>query len=70
MYQLYFRRLRIIGGAGSSRRDVVRTLKLAGDGKLRTTIDAVLPLPDLHRAFDLLDSGAIKGKIVIDPTIR
>lgn len=68
-YRLYIRRLRIIGGAGSSRRNVARTLELAGEGKLRTAIDEVLPLADLHRAFDLLASGAVKGKIVIDPTL-
>ena len=69
IYRLYIRRLRIIGGAGSSRRNVARTLELAGDGKLRTAIDEILPLADLHRAFDLLGSGAVKGKIVIDPTL-
>lgn len=69
VYQLYFRRARIIGGAGSSRQDIERTLKLAGEGRLRPTIDEILPLADLHRAFDLIDNGTVKGKIVIDPSL-
>ncbi len=69
VYKLYIRRRRVIGGAGSSTRDIERTLKLAGAGKLRTAIDEILPLPELHRAFDLLGAGAVKGKIVIDPSL-
>ena len=69
VYRLYIRRLRVIGGAGSSRRDAARTLKLAGEGRLRTAIDEVLPLAGLHRAFALIGGGAVKGKIVIDPSL-
>ena len=69
VYQLYIHRWRIIGGAGAGARDVARTLKLAGEGKLRTAIDHVLPLDGLHRAFDMLGSGAVKGKIVVDPSL-
>jgi D-arabinose 1-dehydrogenase-like Zn-dependent alcohol dehydrogenase len=59
----------VIGAAGAGARDVARTLKLAGQGKLRTAIDEILPLERLHEAFDMLGTGKVKGKIVIDPSL-
>ena len=69
VYRLYINRLRVIGAAGAGRRDVARALELAGEGRLRTAIDHVLPLAGLHKAFDLLCTGAVNGKIVIDPSL-
>ena len=65
---LYINRWRIIGG-GTSARDVKRTLDYAGQGRLRTIIDEVMPLTPLHDAFELICTGTVKGKIVVDPSM-
>lgn len=67
--RLYTQRLRVIGGAGSSRRNVDMALELAASGSLRCVIDAVMPLSALPEAFDLIGENRVSGKIVIDPAL-
>jgi NADPH:quinone reductase-like Zn-dependent oxidoreductase len=67
--RLYLRRLRVIGGAGSSRSDVDTALRFAETGRLRCVIDAVLPLARLPEAFDLIGDNKVSGKLVIDPSL-
>ena len=67
--RLYLRRLRVIGGAGSSRKNVERALDFARTGRLSCAIDHIMPLAALHDAYDMLETGGVKGKIVIDPTL-
>lgn len=42
----------------------------AGGGHVKAIIDRVMPLEKLREAFDLIGDGAVKGKIVIDPTLE
>jgi NADPH:quinone reductase-like Zn-dependent oxidoreductase len=67
--RLYLRRLRVIGGAGSSRSDVDTALQFAKTGRLRCVIDAVLPLARLPEAFDLIGDNKVSGKLIIDPSL-
>lgn len=67
--RLYLNRLRVIGAAGAGRRDAERALAIAGDGKLRAPVEGVLPLPRLPEAFDLIGTGKVAGKLVIDPAM-
>ncbi len=67
--RLYLRRLRVIGGAGSSRKNVETALKFARTGRLSCAIEKIMPLGALHEAFDLLGDGGVMGKIVIDPSL-
>lgn len=66
--RLYLRRLRVLGGAGSSRRNVEAALKFAGEGRLRTVIEEILPLARLFEAFERIGTGGVAGKLVIDPS--
>ena len=68
--RLYLRRLRVIGGAGSSRRNVEAALEFARTGRLSCAIEKIMKLESLPEAFDLLGSGDVTGKIVIDPSIE
>ena len=65
--RLYGRRLRIIGGAGASKRDVASALGAAGRGELHAVVDRVLPLRDAAEAHRLAEKGGLLGKIVLDP---
>lgn len=68
--RLYLNRLRVIGGAGSSRRNAETALAFAAGGRLRCVIDAVMPLARLPEAFDLIGDNRVRGKIVIDPSLE
>ena len=68
--RLYLKRLRVIGGAGSSRRNVEMALDFARTGRLSCAIEKIMPLEALPEAFDLLANGGVSGKVVIDPSLR
>ena len=68
--RLYLRRLKVIGGAGSSRRNVETALEFARTGRLSCAIEKIMKLESLPEAFDLLGNGDVTGKIVIDPSIE
>ncbi|ANY08812.1 zinc-binding dehydrogenase [Pseudonocardia sp. HH130630-07] len=72
---LSFRRLRLIGTTFSVRSAderaavaaaVVPVLDLVADGRVRATVDRVVPAADAARVPDLLRSGGAVGKIVLD----
>ena len=66
--RLYGRRLRVIGGAGASTRDVASTLEAAARGELHAVIDRVLPLHAAAEAHRLFARSGLLGKVVLDPT--
>lgn len=67
--RLYGRRITLIGGAGSSRTDIARTLEAAVAGRIRAVVDRVLPLSAAAEAHALFEDGAsLQGKVVLDPT--
>lgn len=65
--RLYGRRLRIIGGAGASRRDVTTALDAAAEGRLHAVVDRVLPLESAADAHRLAEKGGLLGKLVLAP---
>jgi NADPH:quinone reductase len=65
--RLYGRRLRVIGGAGASRRDVGTALEAAAAGSLHAVVDRVLPLDSAADAHRLAEKGGLLGKLVLDP---
>jgi NADPH2:quinone reductase len=66
--RLYMRRLRIIGAAGTNLADVEKALDAAREGKIRATIDRILPLRDAVQAHRIVEQNQIAGKIILDPT--
>lgn len=65
--RLYLRRMRIIGAAGTNRRDVDRALEAAGAGKIRAVIDRTMPLRDAAAAHRIMEEQQILGKIILEP---
>lgn len=69
--RLYGRRITLIGGAGSNRADIARTLEEAVQGRIRAVVDRVLPLHAAAEAHALFEDGApLLGKVVLDPTLN
>jgi NADPH:quinone reductase-like Zn-dependent oxidoreductase len=67
--RLYLRRIRIIGVAGTNRRDVDRAFNAATTRKVRATIDRVMPLGEAAIAHQVLEQNQILGKIILNPTL-
>jgi D-arabinose 1-dehydrogenase-like Zn-dependent alcohol dehydrogenase len=62
--------MRIIGAAGTNRRDVERSLQAAAAGKIRAIIDRTMPLREAATAHRVLEEERILGKIILDPTLE
>ena len=67
--RLYLRRLRIIGVAGTNRRDIRRSFEAAAKGRIRAIIERTMPLREAAAAHRLLEEQAPIGKIILDPTL-
>jgi NADPH2:quinone reductase len=65
--RLYLRRMRIIGAAGTNRRDVERALDAAAAGKIRAVIDRAMPLREAAAAHRIMEESQILGKIILQP---
>jgi NADPH:quinone reductase len=65
--RLYMQRLRLIGGPGNSHSDIQRTLEGISAGRLRTSINRVLPLDAAAEAHRLLESDRVLGKVILKP---
>ena len=65
--KLYLRRMRVIGAAGTNRRDVDRALEAAGKGNIRAIIDRTMPLRDAAAAHRIMEEQQILGKIILEP---
>lgn len=69
--KLYGRRLRVIGSAGVTRRNVDDSLAAAASGGLVALIDSIHPLEAAaaqHRRLEEADS--VVGKVILDPTMQ
>lgn len=67
--RLYICRLQIVGAAGTNRRDVLRALEAASQGKLRAIIDRVMPLEEAAAAHRIVEENQAHGKVILDPTL-
>ncbi len=67
--RLYLRRMKILGAAGTNRRDVERALEAAGAGKIRAIIDRTMPLAEAAAAHRIMEEERILGKIILQPTL-
>jgi NADPH2:quinone reductase len=67
--RLYLSRTRIIGAAGTNRRDVARALDAAAAGKIRAVIDRAMPLREAAAAHRIMEEKQILGKIILAPQI-
>jgi NADPH2:quinone reductase len=66
---LYLNRWQIKGAAGGSPSNVGKALEFAKTGKISCFIDHTMPLEALHDAYDMLQTGDVTGKIIIDPSL-
>jgi len=67
LWPLFVKQQRLIGSYGRNAADFKATLAWAADGRLKPVIDTALPLTETPRAYALLRSRKVLGKIIVIP---
>lgn len=67
LWPLFVKQQRLVGSYGRTRRDMVATLEWAAQGRLRASIEEVLPLDRGAEAFARLRQRQVSGKLVLRP---
>lgn len=65
--RLFFKNLALIGSTMGSRAEALQVIELAAAGKLRPLLDGVLPLAEIGKAHEKLESRTAIGKVVVTP---
>lgn len=63
--QIFFRQVELLGSTMGSKGDLVEALPMILDGRLRPTIDRVLPLWEVREAHEALEGRKVFGKLVL-----
>ena len=66
---LYHRNLRILGGTGSTSKNIRDTVSLAAAGKLVANIDRIMPLSAVAEAHHIIEDSSPTGKVVLAPNL-
>ena len=64
---VFGKHLSIIGSTMAPHADFRTVMNLIFEGKLRAVIDRVMPMEEIAAACELLESGAVFGKLVLTP---
>lgn len=68
--RLYLKRITVIGATGQTTpADLALSLHAAAQGRFKAVIARILPLSQAPLAHELVESRAILGKVVLDPTL-
>jgi len=67
--RLYLKQITVIGATGQTPADLALSLQAAAQGRFKAIIACILPLSQAPRAHELVESRAILGKVVLDPTL-
>ncbi|HTM07559.1 MAG TPA: zinc-binding dehydrogenase [Verrucomicrobiae bacterium] len=65
--RLYLRRMKVLGAAGTNRRDVERALAAAAADNIRAIIERTMPLSAAAEAHRIMEEDRILGKIILTP---
>lgn len=63
--QVFFRQVEILGSTMGSKGDLIEALPLILDGRLRATVDRVVPLWQAREAHEALEGRKVFGKVVL-----
>jgi 2-desacetyl-2-hydroxyethyl bacteriochlorophyllide A dehydrogenase len=69
LWPFFVKQQRLVGSYGRNRVDLEQTLQWAAEGKLKASVQEVLPLARTAEAFARLRRREVLGKLVICPTI-
>lgn len=64
---LFIKNLTILGSTMGPRAALPRIFDLVARGEVRPVVDRVMPMSEVRAAHQLLEDGAVLGKLVLDP---
>jgi len=65
--RVFYLQQRILGSTGCTLVEMQQLLRMIAATGVRPVIDRVMPLTDIHKAFQLMIDGDLVGKVVIHP---
>lgn len=65
---VFYRQLSIIGSTMGSKADLFSVFDHIKSGKIKPIVDKIIPIEDIHRAHELMESRQFFGKIVLKIT--
>lgn len=65
---LFIKNLSILGSTMGPRASLPRIFDAMARGELRPVVDRVMPMSEVRAAHELLEDGAVLGKLVLDPS--
>jgi NADPH:quinone reductase len=68
--RLYLKQITVIGATGQTPADLALSLQAAAQRRFKAIIACILPLSQAPRAHELVESRAMLGKVVLDPTLH
>ncbi|MFO0761935.1 MAG: zinc-binding dehydrogenase [Byssovorax sp.] len=63
--QIFFRQVEILGSTMGSKGDLCEALPMILDGRIRATVDRIMPLSEARAAHEALEGRTIFGKLVL-----
>ena len=63
--QIFFRQVELLGSTMGSKGDLLEALPMILDGRLRATVDRIVPLWEAREAHDALENRKVFGKVVL-----
>ena len=67
--EIVFRDARLQGVSGVSRATLQQAVQLAAEGKLRPVLQALMPLEEAKRAFDMVSHRSVLGRVALSPRL-
>ena len=64
---VFSRQLTILGSFAGNKYEMETMMPLFRDGRLKPVVDRILPLSDVRKAHELMDSRSLFGKIILEP---
>jgi NADPH:quinone reductase-like Zn-dependent oxidoreductase len=64
--QIFFRQIEVLGSTMGSKGDLAEALPLILDGRVRATVDRVVPLWQAREAHEALEGRKVFGKVVLE----
>lgn len=65
IFEVMLKRLTVRGSIVGTRKDLQEALQFAGEGKVKTTVEAV-PMERINTVFDRMRNGQINGRVVLN----
>jgi NADPH:quinone reductase-like Zn-dependent oxidoreductase len=68
--RIFFKRAQLLGVGSVSRLQLADVIALADRGLLKTKIAAILPIDEIARAHEMVESGGAFGRVVVTPRVQ